>query len=226
MASHSEVVSRASFDAYLQENASRSGMMELMGGQALLQDHTMEAELKQLWELVDKQVQITHHFNTKFSSMAFTLLQKTQEVFLGTGGVAKKFVDDIATAGLNFIQDAMVYKAKLSASDSVAFAAGLTSIWGQIADLIREAEELELTYEGAQKEFASILEWVGKEVKEYLDKQSAVDCTAFMDESFTNLCKFSDAFNISSFVPVVVGTAITHHSLLTSLQVNVSHIPL
>ena len=156
----------------------------------------------------------------------FTLLQKMQEAFLGTRGVAKKFVDDMATAGLNFIRDATVYKAKLSASDSVAFAAGLTSIRGRIADLIREAEELKLTYEGAQKEFAGILEWVGKEVKEYLDKQSAVDCTVFMDESFTNLHKFSDAFNVSSFIPVVVGTAITHHSLLTSLQVNVSHIPL
>ena len=35
-----------------------------------------------------------------------------------------------------------------------------------------------------------------------------------------------ESFNISYFVPVVVGTAITHHSLLTSLWVNVSHIPL
>ena len=63
-------------------------------------------------------------------------------------------------------------------------------------------------------------------MKEYLDKQSAVDCTVFMDESFTNLCKFSDAFDVSSFLPVVVGTVITHHLLLTSLWVNVSEIPL
>ena len=51
-------------------------------------------------------------------------------------------------------------------------------------------------------------------------------CTTFMDESFASLCKFSDAFNVSPFVPVVVGMAITHHSLLTSLQVNVSYFPL
>ena len=48
----------------------------------------------------------------------------------------------------------------------------------------------------------------------------------FMDESFDSLHKFSDAFNVSPFIPVVVGTAITHHSLLTSLWVNVSHFPL
>ena len=53
-----------------------------------------------------------------------------------------------------------------------------------------------------------------------------VDCTTFMDESFDSLHKFSDAFNVSPFIPVVVGTAITHHSLLTSLWVNVSHFPL
>ena len=81
-------------------------------------------------------------------------------------------------------------------------------------------------YEGAQKKFASILEWVGKEVKEYLDTQSMVDCTTFMDESFQSLHKFSDAFNVLPFVLVVVGTVITHHLLLTSLRVNVLHIPL
>ena len=53
-----------------------------------------------------------------------------------------------------------------------------------------------------------------------------MDCTTFMDESFDSLHKFSDTFNVSPFVPVVVGMAITHHSLLTSLQVNVSHFPL
>ena len=47
-----------------------------------------------------------------------------------------------------------------------------------------------------------------------------------MDESFDSLRKFSDAFNVSPFIPVVVGTAISHHSLLTSLWVNVSHFPL
>ena len=53
-----------------------------------------------------------------------------------------------------------------------------------------------------------------------------VDCTTFMDESFDGLHKFSDAFNVSPFIPVVVGMVITHHSLLTSLWVNVSQFPL
>ena len=47
-----------------------------------------------------------------------------------------------------------------------------------------------------------------------------------MYESFDSLCKFSDAFNVLPFIPVVVGMVITHHSLLTSLWVNVSHFPL
>ena len=63
-------------------------------------------------------------------------------------------------------------------------------------------------------------------MKEFLDTQSMADCTAFMDESFDSLCKFSDAFNVSPFIPVVVCMAITYHSLLTSLRVNVSHFPL
>ena len=99
--------------------------------------------------MADKQVQIARRFDTKFSNTAFTLLQKMQKMFLGTGGIAKKFINDMATAGLNFIWDAAVYEAKVSASDGVAFTAGLTSIQCQIADLIREAEELKLMYEGA-----------------------------------------------------------------------------
>ena len=63
-------------------------------------------------------------------------------------------------------------------------------------------------------------------MKEYWDTQSKAHCTTFMDESFDSLCKFSDAFNVLPFILVVVGTAITHHSLLTSLWVNVSHFPL
>ena len=94
--------------------------------------------------------------------------------------------------------------------------ARLSNIWGRIAELIREAEGLEFTYEEVQKDFACILERVGQEVKEYLDRQSVADCMIYMDESF----------NVLSFVPVVMGMAITHHSLLTSLWVNVSHIPL
>ena len=81
-----------------------------------------------------------------------------QEAFVGTGGIAKKLIDDMATAGLNFIWDASAYEAELSASDSVAFKARLANIREQIAELIREASDLELTYEGAQKQFAGILE--------------------------------------------------------------------
>ena len=82
-----------------------------MGGQVLLWDCTTEAELKQLWELADKQVQIAHCFDTKFSKTAFTLLQKMQEVFLGTSGIAKKFVNGMANIRLNIISDAAVYEA-------------------------------------------------------------------------------------------------------------------
>ena len=132
----------------------------------------------------------------------------------------------MATTGLNFIRDASTYEAELSASDGVAFVTGLTNIWERIAELIREASALELTYKGAQKQFAGILEQVGKDVKEYLDMQSMADCTTFMDESFESLRKFLDTFNVLPFILVVLGMVITHHSLLTSLQANVSHIPL
>ena len=147
-------------------------------------------------------------------------------MFLGTGGIAQKFVDDMATIALNFIWDTTTYETELSTSDSMAFTAGLACIQGRIANLIKEASAFELTYEGAQKKFTGILERVEKEVKEYLDTQSTADCTTFMDESFDGLRKFSDTFNVSPFVLVVVGMAITHHSLLTSLWVNVSHFPL
>ena len=225
-ASRSEEVTGSSFDAFLKECTDGSGIGELMGGQALLQDYTTAAELKQLRKLANEQVLITHRFDAKFSDTVFTLMQKIYEAFIGTSGIAQKFVDDMATVALNFIWDATTYEAELSASDSIAFMAGLACIWKQIADLIKEASALELTYEGAQKKFANILEQVGQEVKEYLDTQSAADCTTFMDESFDSLRKFSDAFNVSPFVPVVVGMAITHQSLLTSLWVNVLHFPL
>ena len=54
MASHSEEVPRSSFNAFLKECADGSGVGELMGGQALLQDYTMEVELKQLCELANE----------------------------------------------------------------------------------------------------------------------------------------------------------------------------
>ena len=226
MASCSEEVTGSSFNAFLKECTDGSGMGELMGSQALIWYYTMVAELKQLCKLANEQVLITYCFNTKFFNMAFTLLQKIHEVFIGTGGIAWKFVDDMATIALNFIWDATAYETELSALDGMAFAAGLARIWGQIADLIKEASALKLTYEGAQKKFTDILERVEKEVKEYLDTQSMVDCTTFMDENFDGLHKFSDTFNVSPFIPVVVGTVITHHLLLTSLQVNVSQFPL
>ena len=96
-------VSGASFDAFLNARTNGSGIGELMGGQALLQDYTTVAELKQLHELANEQVKITCRFDTKFSDKAFTLLRKTHEAFIGTSGIVQKFVDDMATAGLNFI---------------------------------------------------------------------------------------------------------------------------
>ena len=226
MASCSKEATRSSFDAFLKERTDGSGIGELMGGKALLWDYTTAAELKQLRELANEQVKIACHFDAKFSDTAFTLLQKIHEAFIGTSGITQKFVNDMATVALNFIRDTTAYEAELSASDSMVFMAGLACIRERIADLIKEASALKLKYEGAKKKFANILEQVGQEVKEYLDTQSAADCTTFMDESFDSLRKFSDAFNVSPFVPVIVGTAITHHSLLTSLQVNVSNFPL
>ena len=226
MVSHSEEVTGSSFNAFLKERADGSGIGKLMEGQALLWDYTKAVELKQLHTLANEQISIACCFNTKFSDTAFTLLQKIHEAFISTGSIAKKFVDDMATIALNFIWNATTYETELSALDGMAFTTRLACILGRIADLIKEASALKLTYEGAQKKFASILEWVEKEVKEYLDTQSTADCTTFIDESFDSLRKFSDAFNVLPFVPVVVGMVITHHSLLTSLWVNVSHFPL
>ena len=157
MVSHSKEVTGSSFDAFLKECADGSGVGELMGGQTLLRDYTTVVELKQLCELANEQVSIACHFNTKFSDMAFALLQKIHKAFLGTSGIAQKFVDDMATIALNFIQDATAYETELSASDGMAFTAGLARIRGRIADLIKEASALELTYEGSQKKFAGIL---------------------------------------------------------------------
>ena len=113
-----------------------------MGGQALLQDYTTAAELKQLCMLANEQVSIARRFDVKFSDTAFALLQKIHEAFIGTGSIAQKFVDDMAMIALNFIQDATAYVVELLASDGVAFAARLASIRGQIADLIKEASAL------------------------------------------------------------------------------------
>ena len=146
MVSRNEEVTGSSFDAFLKEHANRSGVGELMGGQALLQDYTTAVELKQLHVLANEQISITRHFDTKFSDTALALLQKIHEVFIGTGSITQKFIDDMATIALNFIWDATAYKTELSASDGMAFMAGLACIWGWIADLIKEASALKLTY--------------------------------------------------------------------------------
>ena len=67
---------------------------------------------------------------------------------------------------------------------------------------------------------------VEEEVRKYLKTQSTVDSTIFMDESFNSLWQYSNSFNILPFIPVMVGMAVMHHALLTSLWVNVSHFPL
>ena len=215
-----------SFDTFIKHRAAGSGVGDVMGGQALLQDFTTPQELESLRALANEQVAIAHRFDTKFSNTAFTLLKKVHEAFIMTGGIAQKFVDDMATAGLNFIRDATVYEEELSSSDGVVFVAGLTHIRNQIAELIREALALEVVYEESQKKFTGVLKQVEEEVGKYLETQAMVDSTVFMDESFDNLRRYSNSFNISPFIPVVVGTAVTHHTLLTSLRVNVSHFPL
>ena len=153
MASHSEEVTGSSFNAFLKEHANRSGIGELMGGQAQLQDYTTAVKLKQLRELANEQISIACHFDAKFSDMAFTLLQKIHKAFIGASGITQKFINDMATVALNFIQDATAYEAELSASDSMAFMAGLACIQEQIADLIKEASALKLMYEGAPTSF-------------------------------------------------------------------------
>ena len=147
----SEEVTGSSFNAFLKEHADGSSVGKLMGGQALLRDYTMVAELKQLHKLANEQVSIARCFDTKFRDMVFALLQKIHEAFIGARGITQKFVDDMATIALNFIWDATAYEMELSASDGVAFMAGLAHIRGQIADLIKEASALELMYEGSEE---------------------------------------------------------------------------
>ena len=130
MASCSKEATRSSFDAFLKECTDASGVGELMGGQALLQDYTTMAELKQLHELANEQVKIACRFNAKFSDTAFTLLQKIHKAFIGTGGIAQKFIDDMATVALNFIWDTTAYEAELSASDGMAFTARFWHAYG------------------------------------------------------------------------------------------------
>ena len=111
--SHSKEVTGSSFDTFLKEHADGSSIGELMGGQALLRDYTTVAELKQLRELANKQVSIACCFDAKFSDTVFTPLQIIHEAFIGTSGIAQKFIDDMATVALNFIRDATAYEAEL-----------------------------------------------------------------------------------------------------------------
>ena len=214
-----------SFNTFIKHRAAGSSVGDVMGGQALLRDFTTPQELESLCALANEQVAIVHHFNTKFSNTAFTLLKKVHKAFIATGGIAQKFVDDMATAGLNFIHDATMYEEELLSSDSIVFAAGLTRIRNRITELIREALDLEVVYEESQKKFTRVLKQVEEEVGKYLETQAMVDSTVFMDESFDNLWRYSNLFNISPFIPVVVGTAVTDHALLTSMFVSITVIP-
>ena len=217
---------RQSFNTFIKHCAAGSGVGDVMGGQALLRDFTFPQDLESLCALANEQVAIARCFDTKFSNTAFTLLKKVHGAFIETGRIAQKFVDDMATAGLNFIRNATAYEEELSLSDGIVFAAGLAHIQNRITELIREVSELEVVYEESQKKFARVLKQVEEEVRKYLKTQSMVDSTIFMDKSFDNLQQYSNSFNILPFAPVMVGMAVMHHALLTSLQVNVSHFPL
>ena len=215
-----------SFDTFIKHRAAGSGVGDVMGSQALLQDFTTPWELESLCALANEQVAIARRFDTKFSNTAFILLKKVHEAFIVTSGIVQKFVDDMATAGLNFIRDPTAYEEELLSSDGVVFVASLTGIQNQIAELIREVSALEVVYEESQKKFTGVLKQVEEEVGKYLKTQATADSTIFMDESFDNLRQYSNSFNILPFVSVVVGTAVMHHALLTSLRMNVSHFPL
>ena len=110
-----------SFDTFIKHRAAGSGIGDVMGGQALLWDFTTPQELESLCALANEQVAIAHRFDTKFSNTAFTLLKKVHEAFIVTGGIMQKFVDDMATASLNFICDTTTYEEELSLSDGVVF---------------------------------------------------------------------------------------------------------
>ena len=117
-----------SFDTFIKYHAAGSGIGDVMGGQALLWDFTTPQELESLCALANEQVAIARRFDTKCSNTTFTLLKEVHEAFIMTSGIAQKFVDDMATASLNFIHDPTAYEEELSSSDSVVFAASLTRI--------------------------------------------------------------------------------------------------
>ena len=80
-----DVASGTSFDQYVQRTAQSSGISKLMGGQALLRDHTSPEKLEELLKLANEQLAIAGCFDMKFSNTVFTLLQKMQQVFIGMG---------------------------------------------------------------------------------------------------------------------------------------------
>ena len=149
--SHNVETAGQSFDTLIKDRAAGSGVGDVMGGQTLLWDFTTPQELESLCALANEQVAIARRFDTKFSNTAFILLKKVHEAFIVTSGIAQKFVDNMATAGLNFIRDATAYEQELTSSDGVMFAAGLTHIRNWIAELIREASELEVVYESPRR---------------------------------------------------------------------------
>ena len=87
-ASHNVEAAGQSFDTFIKHRAAGSGVGDVMGSQALLRDFTTPQELESLRALANEHVAIAHHFDTKFSNMAFTLLKKIHEAFITTGRIA------------------------------------------------------------------------------------------------------------------------------------------
>ena len=61
---------RQSFDTFIKHRAAGSGIGDVTGGQALLQDFTNPQELESLHALANEQVAIARRFNTKLSNTA------------------------------------------------------------------------------------------------------------------------------------------------------------
>ena len=110
MASHNVEATGQSFNTFIKDRAAGSSTGDVMGGQILLRNFTTPQELESLRALANEQVAIARCFNTKFSNTAFTLLKKVHEAFTRTSGIMQKFVDNMATASLNFIRNAIAYE--------------------------------------------------------------------------------------------------------------------
>ena len=68
-----------SFDNFIKHHAAGSGVGDVMGGQALLQDFTTPQELESLRALVNEQVAIAHPFDTKFSNFGVYSPQESSQ---------------------------------------------------------------------------------------------------------------------------------------------------